>query len=451
MDIDQVLLYWKIPQFYYPLHNILKPNQHTMQEYIRKNDLKHFFPVAIEYKPKKFKYALLKNMQQYIFLYESANIIDRNFYAVYLYAPRYLYLDIDCVVKSKVALVDLKKEAKQLIYWLCHRLNMKMNNFTYQSNKIQRINFDQFAVFDSSRYIDIGEYKISIHVFNPNVVWYNIDNMIQDIKKLKTVAQKFNIRLPAAIDLSVYKKLQLMRMPECYKNGDRNSRKKLLFGPVDDSKLSKLIELNQVDYIEGESRIWQPFVNISFRNTGHKLQELKQVANSEFSTVVRCIVARITNDKCYSCTASDTCNKIVQYEFESSINKLHWMEERCLNQACKVFRYESINSNVKYPRTLANIPLSIDELEGINVALKKFGIDSGDQYKFIFRHDDMINNKLRIELQFHDHVLQTKCKHEPRSFYIKNKKHAYYHCDGKYTIQCNKCPPNKRWSYSKCI
>ncbi len=431
MDIDQILQYLQIPQFYYALHNSQHPDRVAMQTYIRKNQLKQFFPVAVEHKPQKFKFILLKNMEQYVHLFNSLDNRDRNLYAMYLYAPRYLYLDIDCIVQSYISREELKKQATSLINWLCDVLNSNKGKFKFENKHAK---CSQCVVFDSSRLTQSGEFKISMHVFNPFIIWQDIDEMINDIKQLKRIAQMSQTycRLAAAIDVMVYKKLQLFRMPKCTKKNDKYSMKRILLGVSTNMDLVKLIRMHQVDIINGRSHTWKPYINIT-NNVKSKLNILKAIEN-KCSNKVNCTEVTFTNNKCIFCTSSN--NNITEYLFKSSINSLEWMEYRCVNQECNEKRYQSINSNLKYPRLFSNVAFAIDELEDIDAALKIFQVNIKDHYKYVFDDSEIIEKQFQTELKITKNVLAA-CGHKPRCFIIKNNQHQYLKTDGKYTIQCN--------------
>ncbi len=160
MNAKEVCKLLEIPTFYYALHNPQQPQRHSLQQYINNNSIKSYFVFAYEYAKHKYIFALASDISQYYAFYHLVRATDRHFYAVYLHAPRHLYLDIDYESKSFVPVWKLRyKHVPGFITWLCNLINS--TKIKLHCRRITYIQYHQFIVFNSSRWIN-GLFKVSL-------------------------------------------------------------------------------------------------------------------------------------------------------------------------------------------------------------------------------------------------------------------------------------------------
>ena len=115
--------------------------------------------VARMEKSKSPQFAKLKNIDEFIKLYDSCSIDDRTFYAVFINNMRHLYIDVDYPLKHK-----LKFKAKnQLIIKIIKALNEF--NYTYASKHKIKIHKQKWIIWDATR-----NDKFSLHMINNDVI-----------------------------------------------------------------------------------------------------------------------------------------------------------------------------------------------------------------------------------------------------------------------------------------
>ncbi len=404
MDIVGLIQHFKVKLFYYVLYNFQKPQRETLQSYIENNRLRAYFAIAHEYSYRKYQFLLFNDVQHFQCFYAHVDSAQRCFYSMYLFRHRYLYMDIDLEIDTHIADIDLHRVSHQFIECISNTFSNENIKWHFETNYANP--FTKCIVFDSSRCIKSGKkYKVSLHLFNRGVTWNTVEDMMHDIKTLKTHAIAANRETNAntlqmrlknnityydlihAIDLSVYDQLQLMRQPESHKFGEPLSTKRILFGISKECDILTKIIVNQSDNIEWKTKIWAPYLNTQ-SDVKLKIRTLKVAISKTKNTHVRCTEINFTNDRCYMC--SDSSNYIILYDFESRTNELKWQELRCRNSGCGWKVYKPINTTVEYPRSFANIPLGKSQIEKIFGALNTFGIVIIDPYKYIF-----IDHKIR--------------------------------------------------------
>ncbi len=86
----------------------------------------------------------------------------------------------------------------------------------------------------------------------------------------------------------------------------------------------------------------------------------------------------------------------------------------------------------------------VNLIESINQALLTFKIHIKSSYIFIFSESNITYEKYEMKLNFTRNVIGS-CGHIPSLLKIKNEKNQYLAKNGKYTIQCNRCPLKHRW------
>ncbi len=446
MNAKEALKFLEIPTFYYALHNPQQPQRRSLQQHININNIKSYFTFAYEYAKNKYIFALALDISQYYAFYHLVRTNDRHFYAIYLHSPRHLYLDIDYYSKSYVPACKLAVNiAPALITWLCNLINSKKVKLHCQ--KLDYIQFKQFIVFNSSRW-NKRMFKVSLHVFNPFIIWYGMHHMINDIQQIKHMAEEMvntektldcsHFKLAYHIDESVYDDYQPMRMVGCTKYGEPKSIKKVLLLGQYNKQLKNLIGINVTDNVQGiKNRVWLPFIN-NQPKIKSKIDTLKKAYTN---TKIQCQEVNILSHKCYICSVSK--HSIATFTFKSIVNQLEWIEHRCLNKACEqILQYTALNSNLEYPRILANLPLKIKEIESIYEALQVFRLQIHSHYKFLLNDNKIIKQThlKRTEIGFTKNTCASStCGHAPEYLIIKDKEHKYIELDGKYTIQCNEC------------
>ena len=434
MDIMELLQKFNVKIFYYALHNAQYPNRSSLQGYIQAQNVQSFFPIAYEHRHQKYWFFLFNDVNEFIRLYSDVDYTQRRFYCMYLFMPRNFYMDLDLETNVYRSKHELKHIASRFIKWLSDLLNSE--NMAWNFEKVKPIDCSEFIVFDSSRWLSCGKrFKISLHILSDCLVWSDIGRMKSDIQKIKVYGT--NERLAGGIDLSVYKKLQLLRQSESHKFGDISSTKKVLFGIPKESLFVNKVQINQVDNIDGKPRHWVPHLN----SQSHA--RLKIIALREHTAVeckrIQCNDIYLTNDNCFMCAASE--NYVIRFDFESNINGLTWTELRCANKKCYWKIYAATNSTIKYPRTVANLPLQIQEIEELYLALEIFQLQIHDPYGYIFSDWTIKQTSDQTTLRFTKYTnnITARCGHQPEQLICKKPSHKYFKQNGPYSIQCNCC------------
>ncbi len=444
MNVDTLCQYYGVRSFYHVLHDPLKPTQRSIQGFVDATN-EAYYITAYEYTPKKYKFLLFRNQLHYLQLYKAVDRSQQCFYSVYCYGPRFLYLDLEIFVKKLSDAPTRLAIAKLMVSHLSTIFNT--GSISLQCEYTKQIKGNTFVVFDNSRQQSKSQSKLSFHIFNKQIVWTNLDSMLQNIRKIKDYFRTVNtfnlnnhnmrmcLQILSGIDTTVYSKCQFFRLCNCIKRGEMSSRKRLILPTLDTLNHLQQVNINQADDCINKQKQWLPMIN-QIPHASGTITTLKRRTITENSTIL-CTSIEITNDKCYTCVSSN--NYLARYTFLSTTNTLEWQEHRCLNTNCIFKTYTSLNNDIQYPRCFSNIPLPISELEQINKACKVFQLKISDSYKFIFQDNKISHEWNKSYILYFTRNIKCQCEQHPILLYAKNEKHRYLSTDGKYTYQCNNC------------
>ena len=181
--------------------------------------------------------------------------------------------------------------------------------------------------------------------------------------------------------------------------------------------------------------IWAWKLNTQ-RDVRFKIQALKTSVAKQENKNIRCTEINFTNDRCHICSYSN--NFIVLYDFVSVTNGLQWQERRCRQKKCVWQQFNSINSTIEFPRCVANIQLSITQMENVCNALRLFGIVATNPYKYIFK--DRIKQETKsAKYYFIPCNAIARCGHGPSHLKSRKPCDKYIKYNGPYSIYCNEC------------
>ena len=431
-------------------------HQSLLYEYIKENKCNDAF-ICAYMSLNKYKtdyniiFVAFKSIDHFENIFFSTPIYIRTFAHLLTSPSRTLYLDVDFITND-IDLLKISADVGMEILGIIKYIFSIEKGLKYQQIQNDKINW---VLYDCSRYKSNELIKLSFHIFNNNMLYKNLEDLICDVNFITQFVGSYNfkddcvakdyaikiLKISTSLDKSVYscKHYQLLRMPHCIKPNDIASMKRLIFP----KKLTFKEEL-QINKCNTEK-----FVNkVVIKSDINVDPDDKILLNPNTSKNDKLMFNKeIMLEKC-CCKNSN--NKLIMYSFSSKINNLKWKEKRCVK--CGLLNIIYSNSMIKNPRQYCNLPLNdIKEIEKIYFAINKFKITTEDNYCFIFKdkefQKDLLKKQLKYKITFTKNVIAL-CTHNPNTFYVKSSDNKYLKKDGYFAYYCNKC---KKYFNSNCF
>ena len=326
---------------------------------------------------------------------------DRSFYSLFYKKQRYMYIDIDHYMPNILDTKDIWQISQEALRILTNFMNLYNSKHTHKQIH-QNINKGDFYVFCSSRsgsffrHGILFPFKLSLHIYNPKIVYDHHDTMKKHMQELKAVISNLHanvyphdeflgdsVSIFDSVDTAVYSKIQYLRSFSC-KYGDPSSIKKIIH-PYKNIHLKEGISVMQAD-------------NIDISITKITISKKKIVPS-----IVRLIDSKVISStfdahRAVDCVGSFSSHKclIKGYVFESIRNKLQWNETRTYQGgSLKSIEYECTTYDIKYPRLFATLAgLSCDELTILSIKIHLSSIIFiNDTYNYLFTNAVMYDDK----------------------------------------------------------
>lgn len=406
-------------------------SQKIFDDYLKTNqNIKEYFIVE-EYDKKHFKILQYQSEEMFI---NDLLTKKRCYYNIFYKHKRHLYLDIDHYLNHKLN--------HQAIFFIGKEISRLLTNFynTHQSTSKYRkktLQLNDFYVFNSSRSIEheLYTFKLSLHVYNPRIIYENCSILKDHVKTLKKYMNDLNadftsgsnVYNPAlktfqSIDLGVYEEIQYFRTYNCCKYNEPNSIKKTLY-PETTLSISKIMNIMNADKTNLND------ICIHFDSPTTKITNNLCTLDNKQMTLLPS-----KKNKTSTNSSLKTNRYGYDYTFTGKQNNIKWEEKRIYkNNKCTDISYNCINLNIKYPRlflSLKNFPN--DEIEKLNLILKTSNIKIKDKYQILFTNWEK-GKKSTIEYLIYFNKKNVS-HHNHTPLFIKKNANT-----SKFAIYCNDC------------
>ena len=395
-----------------------------------------------------FMFTKFVSIEQFYQYYCNTTFDNHMFYAILTTTQRFLYLDIDYKLESKLDKYEIRTLSKNIYDCLIKFVHTYGNQFEFKNNN------NDWLIWNGSR-----NNKFSLHILNPQ--------QLLNIKLQKTFALKFdswlhiNNKVPKQlrIDSCIYhSNYQLWRLPYCH-NGDKNS---VLVLQNSKLPLIKQFELSCMVNIPEKYKLNNKIIN--------NIQKISTLSKNEIKVESlrynHCIIQNLlqTNNikpyknhelivKQHLCPISQQKhqNNTARIKLYYVTNTIMYCVFTCMKDTCREImkqKYINLSHKWNYPWVIEHL-IKINKLliiEKVDTLLKKtFDTKILTFNKTAYSNAIIKTSKLRFNINnmlfscfFTDDVIHSKCLKNALYMYSKNKTHYKYYSD-EVTIYCNNC------------
>ena len=216
-------------------------------------------------------YAKFISLKQFINYFLKTKKQDQTFYVILTHPTRYLYLDIDYKLSSKISIKKHNLSINDIIFYL--QKFTRIYGYQFGINYYQ----SKWLIWDGSRFDNNKKFyydKFSLHIIDAGNIMYYLDIKNFADAFNKWLIKNYSINPECKIDTNIYhNKYQAWRLPYNH-NGNINSVLKLY---KNDINLHAQMSINIMNDIK---MISKPYLSINYN-----MLKCKQKHNDTFYTV----------------------------------------------------------------------------------------------------------------------------------------------------------------------